>query len=261
VTTHPTPHSRTPLELAPVKTLQVEIWSDVACPWCFIGKRRFEAALAAFPHRDRVEITWRSYQLAPETPRGAGRPEALALAEMKGISPAQVQQMFAQVTQVAAGVGLAYDFDRTLTFNTFDAHRLLHLAARLGGARLVERTTEALFSAHFEQGADLGLTSALVDLTQRVGFGELGWDASGVLEFLAGDDEADAVRADIAAARSIGVTGVPFFVVDRRIALSGAQPVEVFTQLLETSWREANPLVTLGDADAHACSDDSCEVR
>jgi predicted DsbA family dithiol-disulfide isomerase len=262
VTTHPlTPLELAPLELTQVKTLQVEVWSDVACPWCFIGKRRFEAALAAFPHRDHVEISWRSYQLSPETPKGAGRPEALALAEMKRISAAQVQQMFAQVTQIAASVGLSYDFDTTLTFNTFDAHRLLHLAARLGGADLVERTTEALFSAHFEQGADLGLTSALVDLTQTLGFGELGWDAGRMLEFLAGDDEADAVRADIAEARSIGVTGVPFFVVDRRVAVSGAQPVEVFTQLLETSWREANPLESLGAPDAHACSDDSCEIR
>ena len=250
----------TPLALAPVKTLQVEIWSDVACPWCYIGKRRFEAALAAFPHRDHVEVAWRSYQLSPQTPKGAGRPEAQALAEMKGISLAQVQQMFAQVTQVAAGVGLAYDFDRTLTFNTFDAHRLLHLAARLGGAVLVERTTEALFSAHFEHGADLGLTAALVDLAHTVGFGELGWDDDQVLAFLSGDDEADAVRADIAEARSIGVTGVPFFVVDRRVAVSGAQPAEVFTQLLETSWREANPLVTLGSPDAQACVDDSCAI-
>lgn len=257
----------TPLALAPVKTLQVEIWSDVACPWCFIGKRRFEAALAAFPHADHVEITWRSYQLSPDTPKGTGRPEAQALAEMKGISLAQVQQMFAQVTQVAAGVGLAYDFDRTLTFNTFDAHRLLHLAARVGGAALADRTKEALFSAHFEHGADLGLTSALVDLAHTVGFGEHGWDDDEVLTFLSGDDEADAVRADIADARAIGVTGVPFFVVDRRIAVSGAQPIEVFTQLLETSWREANPLVTLSadtgietGTDTGACTDDSCAI-
>jgi len=261
VTTAPaTSAFTTPLALTPVTTLQVEIWSDVACPWCYIGKRRFEAALEAFPHRDRVEVTWRSYQLAPGTPKGAGRPEALALAEMKGISLTQVQQMFAQVTEVAAGVGLAYDFDRTLTFNTFDAHRLLHLAARVGGADLVGRTTEAMFSAHFEQGADLGLTAALVDLAHTVGFGEHGWDDDRVLEFLSGDDEADAVRADIAEARSIGVTGVPFFVVDRRVAVSGAQPVEVFTQLLETSWRDANPLVTLGSTDAHVCADDACAI-
>ncbi|MDM7831970.1 DsbA family oxidoreductase [Cellulomonas edaphi] len=250
----------TPLALAPVKTLQIEVWSDVACPWCFIGKRRFAAALEQFPHRDHVEVTWRSYQLSPDTPLGPGRPEAQALAEMKGLSLAQVQQMFAQVTQVAAGVGLAYDFDRTLTFNTFDAHRLLHLAARVGGAELVDRTAEALFSAHFEQGADLGLTAALVDLAHTVGFADRGWDDDRVLDFLTGDAEADAVRADIAEARSLGVTGVPFFVADRRVAVSGAQPVEVFTQLLETSWREANPLVTLGSADAEACVDDACAI-
>ncbi|RHA43793.1 DsbA family oxidoreductase [Cellulomonas rhizosphaerae] len=255
-----TTHLTTPLAIAPVRTLQVEVWSDVACPWCFIGKRRFAAALADFPHRDHVEVSWRSYQLSPETPVGPGRPEAEALAEMKGIAPAQVQQMFAQVTAVAAGVGLAYDFDRTLTFNTFDAHRLLHLAARVGGAELVETTMEALFSAHFERGADLGLTAALVDLAHTAGFGEHGWDDDEVLAFLSGDDESDAVRADIAEARAIGVTGVPFFVVDRRVAVSGAQPAEVFSQLLETSWREANPLVTLGSPDAQACVDDSCAI-
>ncbi|ROS28266.1 DsbA family oxidoreductase [Cellulomonas sp. PhB150] len=250
----------TPSALAPVRTLQVEVWSDVACPWCYIGKRRFAAALAEFPHRDHVEVTWRSYQLSPETPVGPGRPEAQALAEMKGIALPQVQQMFAQVTAVAAGVGLAYDFDRTLTFNTFDAHRLLHLAARVGGSELVEATMEALFSAHFEHGADLGLTAALVDLAHTAGFGERGWDDDEVLAFLDGDDESDAVRTDIADARAIGVTGVPFFVVDRRVAVSGAQPAEVFTQLLETSWRDANPLVTLGASDAQACVDDSCAI-
>lgn len=250
----------TPIDRAPVRTLQVEVWSDVACPWCFIGKRRFAAALADFGHRDHVEVTWRSYQLSPQTPAGPGRPEAQALAEMKGIAPAQVQQMFAQVTEVAAGVGLAYDFDRTLTFNTFDAHRLLHLAARVGGSELVEATMEALFSAHFEHGADLGLTAALVDLAHTVGFGEHGWHDDEVLAFLDGDDESEEVRSDIAEARAIGVTGVPFFVVDRRVAVSGAQPEEVFTQLLETSWREANPLVTLGSPDAQACVDDSCAI-
>jgi len=251
--------SSTPV-LDPVRTLQVEVWSDVACPWCYIGKRRFETALAAFGHREHVAVTWRSYQLSPETPTGPGRPEAQALAEMKGIPLPQVQQMFAHVTAQAAGEGLAYDFDRTLAFNTFDAHRLLHLAARIGGSDLADRTKEALFSAHFERGADLGLTAALVDLANAVGFGAHGYDDDAVLAFLSGDDDADAVRADIAEARTLGVTGVPFFVVDRRVAVSGAQPAEVFTQLLEAGWREANPIVTLGSADADACEGDSCAI-
>lgn len=105
---------------APPRTVTVEVWSDVACPWCFIGKRRFTAALRGFAHRDHVEVVWRSYQLSPEAPVGPGRPEIDALAEMKGLPRDQVQQMFAHVTAVAATDGLRYDFERTLAFNTFD---------------------------------------------------------------------------------------------------------------------------------------------
>lgn len=244
-----------PLPTTP-RTIRVEVWSDVACPWCYIGKRRFAAALARFPHRDHVEVVWRSYQLSPATPTGPGRPEVDALAEMKGLDRAQVRQMFAHVTAVAATDGLRYDFDRTLAFHTFDAHRLLHLAARAGGAALVEATMEALFSAHFEQGVDLGADGALVALAGSVGFAEHGWDAERVAAALAGDDEAEAVRDDLAQARALGVTGVPFFVVDRRYAVAGAQPAEVLTQLLETGWREANPLTVLTSGDA--CTDGSC---
>lgn len=243
------------------RTLTVEVWSDIACPWCFIGKRRFARALASFPHRAHVDVVWRAYQLSPDTPRGPGRPEAQALAEMKGLPLDRVQQMFAQVTSVAAGEGLAYDFDTVLAFNSYDAHRLVHLARETGGAELAERTLEALFSAHFESGADLGVTDGLVAAARAAGFGPAGLDDAAVEAFLAGDEHADAVDEDIAEARALGVTGVPFFVVDRRYGVSGAQPAEVFTQLLETGWREANPLQTLaGDPSAQACADDSCAV-
>lgn len=241
---------------APPRTVTVEVWSDVACPWCFIGKRRFAAALREFPHRDHVEVVWRSYQLSPGTPTGPGRPEIEALAEMKGLPRDQVQQMFAHVTAVAATDGLRYDFDRTLAFNTFDAHRLLHLAREAGGAALVDATTEALFSAHFERGVDLGADGALVTLAAEAGFGAHGWDDARVAAALAGDDAADAVREDLATARSLGVTGVPFFVVDRRYAVSGAQPAAVLTQLLEAGWREANPLVVAQTGDV--CADGTC---
>jgi predicted DsbA family dithiol-disulfide isomerase len=179
------------------------------------------------------------------------------LAELKGIPHDQVRRMFAQVTAVAAGEGLAYDFDRALAVNTFAAHRLVHLARTTGGAELAERVLEALFSAHFEHGADLGDDETLVRLVSGAGI-----DEEAVRAALAGDDGADAVRADEDEARALGVTGVPFFVVDRRIAVSGAQPAEVFTQLLEAAWREANPLQTLpsADPDAAACVDDSCAI-
>ena len=245
-----------PAFAAPPRTVTVEVWSDVACPWCFIGKRRFAAALGEFPHRDHVEVVWRSYQLSPQTPTGPGRPEIEALAEMKGLPRDRVQQMFAHVTSVAATDGLRYDFDRTLAFNTFDAHRLLHLAREAGGAALVDATMETLFSAHFERGVDLGADRALVAIAADAGFAAHGWDDARVARALAGDDAADAVREDLAAARGLGVTGVPFFVVDRRYAVSGAQPVAVFTQLLEAGWREANPLVASQTGDV--CTDATC---
>ncbi|MBO3103052.1 DsbA family oxidoreductase [Cellulomonas fengjieae] len=238
-----------------VRTLQVEVWSDIACPWCYIGKRRFAAALADFPHREHVEVTWKAYELSPHTPVGPGRPEMAALSALKGIPVDRVRQMFVQVTAVAAGEGLAYDFDRALAVNTFAAHRLVHLARTTGGARLAERTLEALFSAHFEHGADLGDDETLVQVVSGAGV-----DPDAARAALASDAGADAVRADEDEARALGVTGVPFFVVDRRVAVSGAQPADVFTQLLEAGWREANPLQTLAtaDPDAAACVDDSC---
>ncbi|WP_315096903.1 DsbA family oxidoreductase [uncultured Cellulomonas sp.] len=240
-----------------VRTLQVEVWSDIACPWCYIGKRRFATALADFPHRQHVQVTWRSYELSPRTPVGPGRPEIDMLAALKGIPHSQVKQMFAQVTAVAAGEGLAYDFDRALAVNTFAAHRLVHVARTTGGPELAERVLETLFSAHFEHGADLGDEGTLVDLVSSAGL-----DAATARAALAGDDGAEAVRADEDEARALGVTGVPFFVVDRRVAVSGAQPADVFTQLLEAGWREANPLQTLAsaDPDAAACVDDSCAI-
>ena len=245
--------------LSPARTITVEVWSDIACPWCYIGKRRFAAALESFSHRDHVDVVWRSYQLSPDAPRGPGRPEAEALAEMKGLPLEEVQRMFEHVTAVAARDGLAYDFDSVLAFNSYDAHRLTHLARELGGADLAERTLEVLYSAHFERGADLGVDDALVAVAREAGFAQAGHDDDAVAVFLAGDAQSDAVDADIAAARELGVTGVPFFVVDRRYAVSGAQPAEMFTQLLDAGWREANPLqVLVGDASADACTDDSC---
>ncbi|GEL99648.1 DsbA family oxidoreductase [Cellulomonas terrae] len=241
--------------LPAVRTLNVEVWSDIACPWCYIGKRRFATVLADFPHREHVEVTWRAYELSPSTPVGPGRPEIEMLAALKGIPHDQVKRMFAQVTAVAAGEGLAYDFDRALAVNTFAAHRLVHLARTTGGADLAERTLEALFSAHFEHGADLGDDDTLVRIVSAAGV-----DADEARAALGDDTGADAVRADEDEARALGVTGVPFFVVDRRIAVSGAQPADVFARLLETAWRDANPVQVLATADGAACVDDACAI-
>ncbi|WP_206447145.1 DsbA family oxidoreductase [Agrococcus sp. KRD186] len=205
--------------------MQIDIWSDVACPWCFIGKRRFEKALGAWEHRDEVEVTWHSYQLDPTLPEHYEGTEVEYLASRKGMPVEQVQQMFQHVTTQAAGEGLRYDFDRLVVANSLRAHQLLHLAKAHGSADAVK---EALLSAHFEQGGDIGEIDTLV----AIGL-EAGLDEREIREALADERYLPAVRADIAQAQQIGVNGVPFFVFDMRLGLSGAQPAEVFTQALE----------------------------
>ena len=217
---------------APARTtpLRVEIWSDVACPWCYIGRRRFAAALERFPHREHVDVRWRSYQLSPEAEVGSTETEAQMLARTKGLPLEAVHEMFAHVTQVAADVGLAYDFDRVRPANTFDAHRLVHLARR-HGTDTADRAVEALMSAHFEQGLAVDDREVLV----RVG-AAVGLDADDVRRSLAGDDGAAEVAADLDEGRVVRVSGVPFFVLDRRYGVSGAQPTELFAEALERAW-------------------------
>ena len=202
--------------------IEIEIWSDVACPWCYIGKRRFLSALDEFEGRDRVNVTWRSYQLSPDTPVGERRTELDALVESKGLSVEQVRQMFGHVAQTAADEGLQLDFDTVVAANTFDAHRLIHLA---GDRR--DAVVEGLFRAHFGEGAVIDDREVLVDIASRAGL-----DADAVRAELDSGAGADAVRADIDTARALQVSGVPFFVANRRVAVSGAQPKDVFLQLL-----------------------------
>jgi predicted DsbA family dithiol-disulfide isomerase len=223
--------------------IQVEVWSDIICPWCYIGKRRMETALSRFD--GAVTVEWRSFQLDPSTPVGDPRPIGESLAARKGLSATQVKGMFAHVTQIAAGEGLAYDFDRARTANTLDAHRLLHFAkAHDRQAALQER----LMRAYFTEGADIGDQAVLAGLAAAVGLDEVA-----AKQALAdGSHEAD-VRSDIATARAYGINGVPFFVFNQRVGVSGAQPVEVFEQALRQSVVEA----TSSDA---ACTDDACEV-
>lgn len=240
--------------------LQIEIWSDIACPWCYIGKRRFAAALETFEHREHVRVTWRSFELQPDAEPSSAHPgqtEAQMLSERKGMPLEQVQQMFAQVTSVAAGVGLAYDFDTVVPANTFDAHRLVHVAGDLGGADVAADVVERLMSAHFEHGRVIDDAEVLVEIAVAAGL-----DAEPVRAALASDAGAGAVRADEAEAAALGIQGVPFFVAGRKLGVSGAQPVEVFGQLLAQAWRDANPPLAIptiaGAADAEACRPDGC---
>jgi predicted DsbA family dithiol-disulfide isomerase len=209
--------------------MRVEVWSDVVCPWCYIGKRRLERALGSFEHAGAVEVVWRSFQLDPAFPKGVHRPTYEVLMEKTGGSAAQVRAMTEQVKAVAAEEGLVYDFESSSMVNTFDAHRLAHLAEAHGlGAAMHER----LMRAQLVEGATLADTETLVRLGAEVGVA-----AGEARRMLAGDEYAAEVEEDISQARELGVSGVPFFVLDRVYGLSGAQPLEAFLSAL----RKAGP--------------------
>ncbi|PZS29839.1 MAG: disulfide bond formation protein DsbA [Pseudonocardiales bacterium] len=234
--------------------MKVEIWSDVVCPWCYIGKRRFEAALARFAHRDEVEVTWRAFELDPAAPRGREGELADHLATKYGVSREQAQAMHDSMTERAAAEGLIFRFDRARSGNTFDAHRLLHLAADRGVQGAVK---ERLMSGYLIDGEAIGDPEALARLAA-----EAGLDPDEARAVLAGDGFAAEVRADEAQAQAFGVTGVPFFVVDRRYGVAGAQPAEVLLEVLGKAWADEHPLslVAVGDEAAGACDDGSCAV-
>jgi predicted DsbA family dithiol-disulfide isomerase len=205
--------------------VKIEIWSDVVCPWCYIGKRRLERALAAFPHADEVEIVWRSFQLNPDAPQHAV-PTRQYLAARFG---PQASQMAERVAAIAKEEGLDFDNEHALTVNTFDVHRLLHLAHDEGGQ---DQAKERLLRAHFMEGADLSDPDTLVALMRDAGVSEDKTRAA-----LSNPDEyAKDVERDIEEARMLGASGVPFFVIDRKYGISGAQPVEVFSQALSTAY-------------------------
>ncbi len=211
--------------------MKVEIWSDVVCPWCYIGKRRFETALRAFDGRDDVNVQWRSFQLNPDQPRGLRTTHDEYLATKLRTTAEQVHQMNARVVGLAAAEGLHYDFDRYQVINTFDAHRVAHLGQAHG---LGDRVQERFLSAQLEQGEVLDDPETLV----RLG-AEIGIPAQEVRDVLASDAYAAEVQADIDEGYAIGVNGVPFFVIDRRYGISGAQPAELFLQALTQARDEA----------------------
>ena len=203
--------------------LTVEIWSDVVCPWCYIGKRRFEAALAEFPHE--VETVWRSFELDPGAPATREHSATEHLAAKYGMSLEQAQASHAQMTELAAREGLEYHFETARGGNSFDAHRLIHLAAAHG--RQAE-AQERVMRAYFTEGVAIGDREQLVALAA-----DLGLDPDEARSVLESDAYADAVRADEQLAQRIGIQGVPFFVLGRRYGVSGAQPAEILVKALE----------------------------
>jgi len=228
--------------------MKVEIWSDVVCPWCYIGKRRFEAALARFPHE--VELVWRSFELDPAAPVVAEGTYAERLARKYGRSLEQAQQMLDSMTETAAGEGLEFHFELARGGSTFDAHRLLHLALARG---LQDPLKERLDRATFSEGLAVADHEALTALAVEVGL-----DEGEVRSVLASTAYAQDVRDDEAQATELGISGVPFFVLDGRLGVSGAQPADVLLSALEQAWSSRSPLqvVTGGES----CEGDACAV-
>jgi predicted DsbA family dithiol-disulfide isomerase len=207
--------------------LTVEIWSDVVCPWCYVGKRRFEQALASFEHRDEVAVVWRSFELDPNAPPEREVSSSEHLAAKHGMSVEQAEQTNRQMTETAAAEGLEYHLDRTRGGNSFDAHRLLQAAKDQGRQ---DEMKERLMRAYFTEGEAIGDAETLVRLALEVGVDPTP---------LKGGGYADAVRADEQLAMKIGIQGVPFFVLNRRYGVSGAQPADLMLQALETAWDAA----------------------
>jgi predicted DsbA family dithiol-disulfide isomerase len=210
--------------------VHVEIWSDIACPWCYVGKRRFEAALAAFEHRDEVQVTWRSFELDPRAPAAREHDQATHLAAKYGMTREQALASQQNLAQIAAGDGLEMHFELTRGANTFDAHRITHLAADHGAQ---DAMTERLFRAHHTEGELVSDHEVLARLAAEAGVP--GDEARAVL---AGDRYTAEVREDEQLAERIGISGVPFFVVDRAIGISGAQPADVLGELLRRGWEK-----------------------
>ena len=229
--------------------MHVEIWSDIACPWCYVGKRRFEAALAQFEHREDVQVTWRSFELDPAAPRERPHDGATHLAEKYGTSRDEALAMQRRMTDVAAAEGLAFRFDLARGGNTFDAHRVLHLAAAHG---LQDAAKERIMRAYLCEGALISDHDVLERLALEVGL-----RAEEVRSVLRADAYADEVREDERVAAGLGIHAVPFFVVDRRLGASGAQPPAVLLELLREAWpRERAAVQVVADGDS--CGVDGC---
>jgi len=229
--------------------MKVEIWSDIMCPFCYIGKRKLEAALEQFPNASNVELEWHSFQLDPGIEAGHGKNLYQYLSERKGIALEQSIQMHKQVTEMAKQAGLEYHLDKAVVANSFDAHRMIQLAKSKG---LGDAAEERLFYAYFTEGKDFSNHDTLVQLGKDIGL-----DEADTRQALTSSAYADKVEQDISEAQHIGIRGVPFFVFDRKYAVSGAQPVDVFANTLQQSfaeWQKNNPAANLEITEGAICT-------
>ena len=229
--------------------MKVEIWSDVMCPFCYIGKRRFEDALEHFEHKDEIEIEWKSFQLNPDLKTDTSLNIDQYLADKKGWTLDYAKQLNGQVTQMAAEVGLTYNFDKAVVANSFNAHRFSHLAKKHG---LGIEAEELLFKAYFTEGKNIDDNTVLIELGKTIGL-----DETEVKQTLESDAFADEVKHDMIEAQQLGVQGVPFFVMNNKYAVSGAQVVPVFEQTLQKAfgeWQAEAPKPKLKVIKGQSCS-------
>jgi predicted DsbA family dithiol-disulfide isomerase len=228
--------------------LQVSIWSDIACPWCYVGKRRFDAALARFEHTSQVDVTWRSFELDPSAPRVRPMQDyAQRLATKYGQTREQAQARIDQLVSLARAEGITLDFQRIQPGNTFDAHRLLHWAHNHGKQAALK---ERLLAAYLSEGQPIGEHATLLSAAAAVGL-----DVDEALATLSNDGYADEVRNDEAEARALGIQGVPCFVLAGRYAIEGAQPTDTMLLGLQRAFRE---LPALDIAEGSACGPEGC---
>lgn len=227
--------------------MRVEIWSDVVCPFCYIGKKRFEEALQQFNQKENVEISWRSFQLDPDGDPAPGTSLNQYLAQRKGISLAEAQEMNAYVSNMAKEAGLDVQLEKAIIGNTYHAHRLLHLAKEQNVQTAVK---EALLKAYFTEGKNINDTTVLLAVATAAGITEEA--ATAVLN---NEQYAQEVLHDQLRAQQIGVSGVPFFVFNNKYAVSGAQATEVFAEVLQKVWEEEQPVTVQATANA-ACAVD-----
>lgn len=232
--------------------MKIEIWSDVVCPFCYIGKRKLEKAIEKFPFKDKIEIEWKSFQLNPDQQTNPSISTLEHLSQSKGWTMEQTREITSNVVNMAAAQGLEFDFEKAVVANTRNAHRLIHLAKETGKG---DEMKERLLCAYFSEGKNVDDFPTLITLGKEVGLAE-----EKIKAMFESDQFEEAVDQDIYESRQIGVKGVPFFVLDRKFGISGAQPDEVFDQTLEKAWTEFaknNPVLFMaGNTEGESCDAD-----
>jgi predicted DsbA family dithiol-disulfide isomerase len=232
--------------------MRVEIWSDVACPFCYIGKRKFEDALSQFANKEQVEVVYRSFELDPKAAKDVDQDVHEMLASKYGMNREKAKEMNKNVGNMAESVGLTFEFDSMVLTNTFDAHRLTHHAAKYGK---MPAMTESLFRAYFTDSKHVGDHEVLAGLAEDIGLNK-----QEAIDVLASSEYTEEVRTDEREAQQLGINGVPYFVINRKFGISGAQSTEVFLDALKKAREEEPKLTILNSEDGSVCTDDGCSV-